>query len=360
MLSIRTRAVSILAILIMVEGGAAQTPKPEHVPPLRTYEGAYYPGQQAPITAEGYGLRLKLVKTEQCPGKAAGFYCFTFQVVDKRGKVISKFRINDDSTEQVDEAHFVSGSRAVIIGRGILGVVNVVDLKRQEVVDTFLCFAPSISENEQLLAYQKFFPRFTGGYHVSAEYFVYDFTKPPQENRTHPSKEGPPDRFNVGWPVYPPGTADTTYDNVIKDEALVHSMISDGLFWLGGKHVFAFIDRWQSEDSVVIADVSRGIRQPKVTLNPIKRQDVINPNVIDRARNELCSMYFDSLMHVTDMYLPQDRPGVLRLQLNSAAGECVKQPMLDIPYEDPVAKTELLPGTSVEDARRKILPRPRP
>jgi hypothetical protein len=273
-------------------------------------------------------------------------------VIDKIGKVVCEFKISDENLGQVDEAHFVSDSRAVIIGRGVLGAVNVVDLKHQVVVDSFLCFAPSISEDKRLLAYQKFFPRFTGGYHVSAEYFVYDFTKTPQENRTHPRKEGTPDPFNAGWAVYPPGIADTNYDNVIKDVTLVHSMISEGLFWLGGKHVFAFIDRWQGEDSVVIADVSRGIKQRKVTLKPVKRQDVINPNLIDRARSDLCSMYFDSLMHVTDIYLPENQPGVLRLHLNSTAGGCVKQPVLDIPYEDPVARADALRVSRVENARR--------
>jgi hypothetical protein len=76
MLSIRTSVVCISAILIAVEGGVAQTPKPEHVPPLRTYEGPYYPGQQAPITAEGYGLRLKLVKDRAVPWQGAWFLLF--------------------------------------------------------------------------------------------------------------------------------------------------------------------------------------------------------------------------------------------------------------------------------------------
>jgi hypothetical protein len=116
-----------------------------------------------------------------------------------------------DGPAQVDEIHVVDPTRAVIVGQAqsAVGEVIVLGPRSARVIDRFLGLHPVISPDRTRIAYVKVYPvHFTEG--VSAQYLVYDRTKPPSAFR-HPTVAAPRDpaatqlseRVNVGVPVYP-------------------------------------------------------------------------------------------------------------------------------------------------------------
>lgn len=336
----RTLLVSVAVCMLVVtcrlaialaQGGAEQKPttqpqRPAHQPPVRTYESAYYPGRQQAVMAEGHGLTLALNKSEQCPGRSFEWRCFAFDVRDKRRLTVAQLKLAND-TAQIDEAHIVSRSRAVVVGRrGNLSIVNVFDLQRQTLLDFFYCLRPSFSGDSQLVAYIKFFPEHLPGSYPSFEYLVYDLTASPEDNRAA-AKMGRVDPYNVGWPVYPPEAKNLNMDNLFQDESQVHYMSSRGIFWLGGKHAFAFMDVWKKTQTIVVADVTGDLRHPKVTVRRLEPEEVV-----DTSRGEVCKQYYQSPFGATDMYLLQDRPGILRVEfaIRFQPGGCLRLAELEI------------------------------
>jgi hypothetical protein len=68
-------------------------------PPEWSYNSGYDPGHQKPISSEGHDLLLTLTKSEGCPRRPPEWRCFTFQVRNREGRVVSEFKLDNDTQE---------------------------------------------------------------------------------------------------------------------------------------------------------------------------------------------------------------------------------------------------------------------
>ncbi len=204
-----------------------------------------------------------------------------------------------------------------------VSVVTVMDPRTGKLLDSFWCMQPSISDDNRFLAYIKVFPlHFVPG--VSYEYLVYDLAGTPEENRTPPNRERMSDKYDAGWPVYPPGLDNSPGDNILADESLAHSISSSGFFWLH-KDAFAFADQWKGEQSLVLVGLRQGVGQPQVTVKPLRDLDVV-----DVAK---CKQFSESSFQVTNIQLPKDKPGLVRLWFSVFGQPCLVRPTADIRLE---------------------------
>lgn len=142
-----------------IQAPTAKVP-PAPKPPQRTYNEAYDPQKQKAIRTETTEFVLSLTRKEACQGCLSGV-SFSFEVTSKQDGRAWQFSIAN-LTMQVDEAHIVSETRAVVIGRTAASVVTVVDFTRGAVVDSFLCYRPAVSPDNRFVAYVKFYPQHNG------------------------------------------------------------------------------------------------------------------------------------------------------------------------------------------------------
>ena len=205
--------------------------------------------------------------------------------------------------------------------------MSVVDLKTQKVIDSFYCFYPSVSPDGQFVAYNEWFPLHPDPYHPSSVYYIYDLTKAPDENRMkpEPNQKGNPNPFDAGCPVYPKGSGRKPASNLVEDPTLAHSMVSRGMFWLDHEHIFTFVDQCSGINKIVMVDVTQGIREMRLSERAIDRNDVIDP-----AKAEKCAKSSETSFYVVDMYVPEDRPGMLDIQFDSFVPICLRRSTLEV------------------------------
>ena len=278
------------------------------------------PNHQKPISAKSDGSMISLTRVEQCSDCASGKR-FVFALTNERTKVALEFSIANE-TEQVDEADFVSPSRAVVLGRvsANLSVVSVVDLDKAALLDAFFGYRPRLSPHRKLLAYIAFYPlTFPAGQWPSDRYMVYDLEKTARQNRDHL----PPSPYNAGPQIYghplsPNGPGYVVVDN----PALAHSMSSDTFFWLNGEDMLAFADQWKGMNDLVVVNLASGIRHPQLTVKPLTNLGVVDVGA--------CQDFSESSFRVTDIKLLEDRPGYVRLHFSVFGQPCVARPTADI------------------------------
>jgi hypothetical protein len=274
---------------------------------------------------------IALKRTEPCltcPAQRA----FLFEVKRRAKGTASEFRIAND-TAQIDQVYAVNNERAAIVGRiqSSTTIVNLVDVNTGKLLDEFWCFDPSVSPDGRFVAYGKVFPlHFVPG--VSYEYLVYDLTAVPEHNRTPTNKGRTANRVDVGWPVYPVGLSNGSDDNILSDQALAHFISSDGFFWLDKSDTVAFVDRWQGANRLVVADVSVGIQQPRVSVYPIETAAVVDlpacKSKVAPSDFEALSKDPSTLITVTSIETLPEIPHSLRLSLSPHP--CLATTMLDV------------------------------
>lgn len=263
------------------QGGEARCREAPQKAVQRTYGADYDPGRNRPAGAESEDWRISFIGAEPCQDCSSG-KLFLFEARDKRTGTTKQFRIANE-TFQIDETRLVPGARVVVVGRAAAYIytVTVVDLKAARVLDWFLCFRPSVSDDNRLVAYVKLYPiHFMKG--VSNEYLVYDLTANPQENRVGRGNAHSGEQLNidlavdVGLPLYPAGSKNTRGDNILDDESLAHGDASYEFFWLNGNHILGFADRWQGVNRLILADLRGGVRKPQVTVIPIDTEQIVD------------------------------------------------------------------------------------
>jgi hypothetical protein len=287
---------------------------------------------QQHVVASSHGWRISLLRWGPCRRAISG-RCFFFVAGRMADHKIFRFRVAN-FTSQVDVITVVGGGEAAILGRvsANLFVITLVALPSGRQVDMFVGYWPAISPSLRYIAYVKWFPEHMGyGYTMTSEYLAYDVALPPSENRPRGVRRG--DYYRVGWPLYPPGAANSPGDTVlIGQDVPAHVMVSDGFFWLG-KNAVAFVDRWRDVNSLVVGDLSVGIRHPRITVRRIETSRVVNfascagkvaPSDLERWRKGP-----GSLIHVQKIRSSPGKPGWVRLILGPQP--CLSATTLDLP-----------------------------
>lgn len=289
----------VLAILIL-----ATAPRPElegrgnvgDTEARRSAHGSLFGAKfQRRLAADSADWRVVLERWQSCPANSAGGECFYFRVEDKLRRTTSELLLANE-TGQVDTISFVGDSRAAVLGRVTpnLSIVSVVDLHGSRLVDHYICWWPIISPANRFVAYVKWFPAHIGyNYSLTNEYLAYDLRASPEANRTPVNTRKPVNPYDVGWPLYPPGLSNTPGDNVLyAHNRPVHTLGSEGLFWLNRGDTVAFVDHWQGVDSLVLADLSGGVRHPTVMVEPLETSSVVD---LSACKSKIAPSDFEKL-----------------------------------------------------------------
>lgn len=302
----------------------AQTVAPESAQRIeRTYDSLFNPKQQGPVSTETNDVRISLKKNEPCERRPI-MGCFVFEVMNKRKGTRSEF-VLENEIAQVDEIHAISTSKVAVIGRVMsdVSMVTLVDVRTGKVMDSFYCFFPAVSENKQLVAYVKIFPRhFTEG--VSAQYLIYDFRRTPEENR--PSRVPLDDRYDVGVPVFPPGSANRPGDNIGLPETETHMWGSRGFFWSKGSQKVAFADSAHGKITLVVADISSGVKAAKVWTKDLPINEIVDLACC-QGTEEGCRR-LENAFHVA--HITFEGEGNTRVKLQIVPWRCLKRHTLDV------------------------------
>lgn len=269
---------------------------------------AFYPTQQnPPRKAESAAVVVRLVGFRA--GDDAHPPAFEFESELKNTGEKRTFSVSDNYLVQLDRMYIVNGSKLLLIGRfsssGCL--LMVLDLASGRDVDRFVGFWPEVSPDHQLVAFVKFFPlHFVSD--TSDEYLVYDLAASPEGNRTIKSDDKVLKEENAGLPVFPEGSRNVPNDNIGTPEDERHEIASDGFFWVDDR-TLAFVDRHKSENSLVVVDLHKGVRQPLLSVSPIDPRDAIDPADIpaDMVRHP------ERSFRVTDIGFSDRERGEVRL-----------------------------------------------
>lgn len=284
--------------------------------------------------------RVSLQSTKPCPSCPAGV-SFTFAVNDRLTGALTHFTLAPTYMARVNEVRATPAGTAVIItSHGPYGppdTATVVALPGGRVEDTFGCVWPALSPDARFLAFRKWFPlRYPPGVLVDDEYLVYDMTKGPEYNR---SGCGTRPHCDAGLPIYPPGAQNNVGMKVAEGAAIrnAHAMVSRRFFWLETNTV-GFVDRWRDVNSLVVADLSGGVRHPRVTVREIDTSRVVDfAGCADRVAPSDLEQAEESpgtLIYVQDIQKVPGKPGWVRLTL--LPNECLKTTTFDMKVRDDV------------------------
>lgn len=299
-----------------------------------TTPGALRPDAQAKISAESEGWIVSLTSRTACRTGPAD-QCFSLSIEDRSSGKRFNLRIANFTT-QIMAIRFPTSSEAVIVGLAApnLYVLTVVNLRMVSVRDTFLGYWAAISPTSRYVAYVKWYPPHIGyEYSVTNEYMIYDFTQSPAENRTPLNRNVTLGPYEAGWPVYPESVK--AGDNVLSGQDVpVHTLASDGIFWIDN-NTLAFVDRWRDTNTLIVAQLSKGLRAPLVATKPLPTSQLVNLESCGRtaAQSDLraWSSAPGTLVFVNRIESIPDRPGWLRLRL--APQPCLTKTALDITPE---------------------------
>lgn len=155
---------------------------------------------------------------------------------------------------QVASARLFHEDRVVIDGMVNADVWKsvIVDLKNNEVIDSFLCYSPAVSPNGRYIAFIKFFPAH-GISSAEDRYMIYDVASSPAANRPPNIKSHP---AVVGRVVYPPGVGNVPGDNVDIGSRPAHEVASETFFWRDDSSEFVFADRLDREYSLIMVKLN--------------------------------------------------------------------------------------------------------
>jgi hypothetical protein len=302
--------------------------------PWQAAPSAFRPDLQRKLSARSDLWEVSLTGWKACP-EASSNWCYFFRIEDKLDHKVAAFRLANQ-TAQVDALSIVGRARLAILGRPLpnMAIVTLVDLPSGKEIDRIVCGGPSLSPDRRFFVYVKFVPAHPGyEWSPSAEYLVYDLSASPEDNRTPPNRARPLEPYDVGWPLYPEGMKNTPGDNIFEGHDVpVHWMVSP-FVWFGKSDRLAFVDRWQGVIRLVVGDLRAGIQHPKVNVYPIETVGLLDlPGCKDKVAPsdfEGWSKDPSTLINITSIEVPADKPWFLRLQL--APQPCLAKTGLDVP-----------------------------
>jgi len=305
---------------------------PSQAPMNRTYLGAFNPKSQRPISAQAEGWSLILKQHAICKGCPSG-ETFLFEIHNKRTRFRTKLRITN-LTAQIDEVH-IFDKFATIVGRAApnTSVINVVDLATGALRDTVVCIRPAVSPHKRFVAFVRFFPAHSGQ-SPTFQYMLYDVSKKPEENRL--AGVAASNQWDAGIPIYPDKATQPLSPNVLQGEGHIHSMATDGFFWLDDNAV-AFVDRSGGVNRLVVVNLRGGANQASVASRTIPTSGIVD---LARCRDagpkdlERWSKDPAMLIYVVNVRQSQEKKSSLTLDFNPT-NPCLQRTSLDIRLDEP-------------------------
>ncbi|WP_374563851.1 hypothetical protein [Ideonella sp.] len=212
------------------------------------------------------------------------------------------------------------GERLIVTGwmnSALASMVLVVDWRRAELADQFWAYAPSISPDGSLVAFERFYPSH-GVQGEESQYRVYRTAESAQANRPTLAATGSALR-DVGWAALPADTASGPRPNTGVGAAQAHHRLSP-LVWSADSTRFAVVDGQGSAAQVLLVTPAAAL----VQAHPITSPDALC--LPGRSAAKGCPVVPTeavSLQHTTDAVAlsvdlgrGQARPRGLRLPLS--------------------------------------------
>ncbi len=230
---------------------------------------------RARLSAASPRWAVSLERARPCPVCPAGV-SFEFSVTDRLTGTVSRFTLANAMSGVTEIRVPRGGNTAALVERSQEGwaFVTVVALPSGRVRDAFLCVWPSFSPGDRFMAFRKWFPaHLPPEVHFSDEYLIYDLMKGPLENRA----PGPGCPCGPGFVLYPPGALNGTGPNIVRGRGSgrAHRIASTSFFWLGADTV-AFVDRYRGVNRLIVADLRRGVRDPRVNAVPLAASGLVD------------------------------------------------------------------------------------
>jgi hypothetical protein len=137
---------------------------------------------------------------------------------------------------QIAEVCSLTGGRLAVFGDvGNGAIIDIVDVVKQSLVDSFWGFGPVISPDRRWIAFRNPYPPVTDASDVA---LIYDLTKSPDKNRPVGNKDRLAD---VGAVIFPLGINDASVDTVGLPDEQVHYLVS-GYSWAPDSRAIAFVE----------------------------------------------------------------------------------------------------------------------
>lgn len=173
----------------------------------------------------------------------------------------------------VDQVCPLSDGRIVLFGGTYNGTnINIIDVGKTRILDSFDGFDPRMSPDQRWIAYRKFYPIHTEE-EPSEEYLLYDLTRSAIQNR--PPSVGSDDSVHVGLPVFPVVKDHVVFDNIGLPPEQTHTAGSQSFFWSPDSHTLLFGDEVQNKLSLVLVEIKRN-GDTLVRVRPVPVREVCN------------------------------------------------------------------------------------
>ncbi len=201
-------------------------------------------------------------------------------------------------TEVVNDIRFLDSRRVLVRGKlsrqGIDDVLTVVDAVSAKIVDTIWAREAAFSPDGRLVAY-KFRTPDTVPEELQTALVVYDLTAPPPLNTIQPGNYANPSERGIV--IYPDDNRAAQRYWLVLDQSEklssgrpVRSFVSP-IGWSQDSRRLAVVEQQLGKEHIVAIDISRGLRQPVVVLEPIAREVFLEPRFLTSLPQEYADSY---------------------------------------------------------------------
>ena len=173
------------------------------------------------------------------------------------------------SNDQIRQVCPLASGKLVIFGfNSVAYQINIVDLKRGELSDSFRAYDPLMSPDQRWIAYRDFFPP-QSEVLFSEEYLLYDLEASGSGNR-HSVSRATSDV--AGWAMYPAFPGNAPFDFADIPEAKRHTWRSQSFFWVPDSRSVVFADSVRDRLSLVFVETRHA--NPQAYTYPVSAKAV--------------------------------------------------------------------------------------
>jgi len=179
--------------------------------------------------------------------------------------------------------------------------VFLIDPAAERPIDEFMVHSRSLSPDRRYMAFERGIPN--GAAIADSVCLVYDAEQPPIAN----SMDAELGIFR-GLAVYPRENRQTQRYYAADSSRDAHRFVSP-MTWISSTQ-FAFVDLFQNRASVVLVDVTSGLRAPRMTETPVDAETVVDEATLPRYLTPASALFISSIQMMST-----DQQVTLRLHL---------------------------------------------
>jgi hypothetical protein len=196
---------------------------------------------------------VRLIRLERT-GHEFSEFAFYFDIFNREAGDHRTIKLANETTD-VGEIR-ISDSKLVILGSigGSADTASIFDLKSGELLDSFLCWWPNISEAGRFIVAVRFYPRSSDPALTSHVVVLYQLSGSPKARSSEHTENQPLE------PIYPPESARLgNASSLTEKETERHFIdVKAGYAWDTGDRRVAFVDRYENDSWLVVVELEDG------------------------------------------------------------------------------------------------------